>query len=224
MAIVAVACIATGSPPALGRSSGERPTAKCPPASSHAVAVSLQATVFEAHEPGGFADELGLYGCVLGRRQAYHLGGTPDCGIASTCSGVQREQLVGTVVAYESFFSGMESRWYVAVLDLHTGRLLHHVATGSPVHRAPNAAGVGPITALVVKTNGSVAWIAEDYERASPETDTSPRVPYYDVYAADKAGTRLLAAGLEVNPSSLALAGSTIYWTQAGKPFSGSLN
>jgi hypothetical protein len=222
--IVAVACIATVSPPALGRSSGGRPTAKCPPASSHVVAVGLQAAVFEAREPGGFPYERGLYGCALGRRQTYHLGEVPDCGIASTCGGVRREQLAGTFVAYESFFSGVESEWYVAVRDLRNGRLVHHVPTGTPVHHAPNAAGVGPITDLVVKTDGSVAWIAEDEERASPKTATSPEILYYDVYAADKSGTRLLAASLEVNPSSLAVAGSTLYWEQGGKPMSGTLN
>jgi len=38
------------------------------------------------------------------------------------------------------------------------------------------------------------------------------------------AGTRLLASGFDVSPSSLALAGSTIYWTQGGKPESSTLN
>jgi hypothetical protein len=38
------------------------------------------------------------------------------------------------------------------------------------------------------------------------------------------AGTRLLALGFDVSPSSLALAGSTIYWTQGVKPESASLS
>jgi hypothetical protein len=37
-------------------------------------------------------------------------------------------------------------------------------------------------------------------------------------------GIRTLASGPTVAPSSLALAGSTLYWTQEGKPFSAVLN
>ena len=77
---------------------------------------------------------------------------------------------------------------------------------------------------LVAKPNGSVAWIAEDFERSAPATSTSEEARYYDVYASDKSGTGLLASGLDVSPSSLALGGSTVYWTQGGKPASAVLN
>jgi hypothetical protein len=111
----------------------------------------------------------------------------------------------------------------VVVRDLSTGRVLHKVPTGSPVKSNPYQAGVGPVVALVVKANGSVAWIAEDVER-SMNVGSSEVVPYFDVWEADKTGSRLLASGFDVDPSSLALAGSTLYWTQGGKPFSASLN
>ena len=42
----------------------------------------------------------------------------------------------------------------------------------------------------------------------------------YTVFALDKAGTRQLAVGSNVVPSSLALAGSTLYWAQGGQAFS----
>ena len=48
-------------------------------------------------------------------------------------------------------------------------------------------------------------------------------VNYYDLYALDSSGERLLASGTELAPSSLALAGSTLYWTQGGRPFSAGL-
>ena len=51
----------------------------------------------------------------------------------------------------------------------------------------------------------------------------SPEVPYFDVYAAEKYGTRLVASGLDVNNASLALAGNTLHWTQGGKPGSATL-
>jgi hypothetical protein len=75
-----------------------------------------------------------------------------------------------------------------------------------------------------------VAWVAEDYERSS-RVHGGTEAPFFDVYASDRTGTRLLASGTNVDPSSLALsagsfgvggllratAGSTLYWTQGGK-------
>jgi hypothetical protein len=63
-------------------------------------------------------------------------------------------------------------------------------------------------------------------------------VLYFDVEAVDTSGTRLLAAGTDIDPSSLALAsggsdigghgqtveGNTVYWTEAGKVFSAPLD
>jgi hypothetical protein len=46
----------------------------------------------------------------------------------------------------------------------------------------------------------------------------------YDVRAVDAAGDRLLADGNNIAPNSLALAGSTLYWTQGGAPQSASLS
>jgi hypothetical protein len=137
---------------------------------------------------------------------------------------VRRVVLAGTVVAYESFLTAAAERWYVVVRDLGSGRILRHLPTGALLKPTPGNAGVGPIVGLVAKPNGSVAWIAEDFERSTPTTSTSEEVRYYDVYASDKSGTRLLASGLDVSPSSLALAGSTLYWTQGGKPASAALN
>jgi len=49
-------------------------------------------------------------------------------------------------------------------------------------------------------------------------------VNYFDLYAFDKTGERLLASGVELEPASLALKGSLLYWTQDGKPFSAVLH
>jgi hypothetical protein len=77
--------------------------------------------------------------------------------------------------------------------------------------------GVGPAVAIIVKSNGSVAWIAEN--EIGP-----PRGPAeYEVHALDSSGSRMLAFGSDIDPHSLALAGSTLYWTQGDKPFSAAL-
>ncbi len=66
----------------------------------------------------------------------------------------------------------------------------------------------------MVKLDGSVAWIVETGEEEGR----------YQVHAVDKSGSRVLASGPNIDPSSLALAGSTLYWTQGDQPFSASLN
>jgi hypothetical protein len=66
----------------------------------------------------------------------------------------------------------------------------------------------------VVKRDGSVAWIVE----------TNQEEGRYQVHAVDKSGSRVLATGPDVDPTSLALAGSTLYWAQGDQPFSASLN
>jgi hypothetical protein len=129
------------------------------------------------------------------------------------------ETLSGPVVAYEASSAiGGEGQaqavsFMVVVRDLRSGRILHQVPTGTPVSN-PFAIGVGRAVAIVLKTNAAVAWIA----KAPPYEGT------YQVHALDSTGSRLLATGAEIAPSSLALAGSTLYWTQGGEPMSAPLN
>ena len=125
------------------------------------------------------------------------------------------------MVAYESYTeltfpppAGFQ-KWQVVVENLRTGRVLQRVPTGTS---SPDAVGVGPVVGLVVKSDGAVAWIVENEIPAQ-------HVPAeYEVHAVDKAGDRLLASGSDIDPHSLALAGSTLYWTQGGKPMSAVLN
>jgi hypothetical protein len=44
------------------------------------------------------------------------------------------------------------------------------------------------------------------------------------LHALDKTGERTLAVGSNIDPNSLALAGSTLYWTQSGRPALALLN
>jgi hypothetical protein len=133
--------------------------------------------------------------------------------------------LGGSYVAYEEFFSegnryseGRDEEyveeWHVVVRDLRTGRVLHRVATGARERDHPKLVGDGSATAIVVKVDGAVAWI----------TDTVQNENRYQVHALDKTGEHTLAVGSNIDPHSLALAGSTLYWTQDGKSFSAPLN
>jgi hypothetical protein len=193
------------------------------PTKARIVLANSKAEIYEAEEPA-IGTGAQVNACLFSTGRINRLGHAPGCG-APICGGVTHKVLSGTVVAYESFVAGTEEGvWYVVVRDLRNGRLLHHLPSGTPLTNRPNFTGVGPVEGQVVKPNGSVAWIAEDRQRATPATATSPEVPYYDVHAADKSGTRLLAAGADVNRYSLALAGNTVYWTQGNKPASAQLN
>ncbi|MGC2656183.1 MAG: hypothetical protein WA317_21880, partial [Mycobacterium sp.] len=57
---------------------------------------------------------------------------------------------------------------------------------------------------IVVKSDGAVAWIAEDGSVMST-SDPSSMVSAFAVEAVDDSGMRLLASGGEIDPSSLAL-------------------
>ena len=63
---------------------------------------------------------------------------------------------------------------------------------------------------LELHPNGSVAWITAPLAPADPATPASVRVN-------DRAGERTLASGA-IAADSLALGGSTLYWTEDGVP------
>lgn len=202
-----------------------RALAKCAPGHPHLITANAQAQVYEATEPEALPEYLGAWGCVYGHNRPYFLGPLPY-GSASGAGGVRHETLAGSMVAYEEVSIGGSqsgrSEWRVVVRNLRTGRVLHKVPTGVPLEPEPEYVGVGNIVSIVVKSDGAVAWIADDYERSATAHGTGP--PYFDVYASDKLGTRLLSSGSNIGPRSLALAGSTLYWTQGGKPFSVTLS
>jgi hypothetical protein len=216
--------------------------AKCAP-SSHTLFADAQAQVYST--PKDSDGVISLRVCAYGQRRSFIVSGCNYEESAAACAGSSHITLVGALVAYEyadvnsGKYPELEkniAERYVVVQELRTGRLLHKVPTGTPLKPEPHYVGVGPIVGLVLKSDGSVAWIAEDYERSA--TPHGTRVPYFDVYATDNTGTRLLASGTNIDPSSLALSvgasgvnskprtieGSTIYWTQGGKSESAPLN
>jgi hypothetical protein len=99
---------------------------------------------------------------------------------------------------------------------------LRRTRDGRRVRRILRPAGDDPaelevLTDLVVRGDGAIAWIVELRDSA----DADPRYQLR-TSVAGSTGT-LIAEGTDIQPHSLALAGSTIYWTQAGTPRSASL-
>lgn len=235
--------VAHGTSAARGR---HAPSAKCAP-SSHTLLADPQAQVYSA--PVDIDGDISLRACIHGQRRSFLVTPcTSSEGInPGECVKNEHVTLAGTDVACEeSFgslgkypFEGHAHEWFVVVRDLRTGRVLRKVPTGVPLKPEPRYVGVGNLVALVLKSDGSVAWITEDYERTAAAAHGTPEEPpYFDVYAADKSGTRLLAAGTSIDPSSLALStggtrigsypssapGKTVYWTQGGRPAAALLN
>ena len=179
-----------------------------------------QAQVYETGRiEGGFHAE-GIMGCVYGSSHQFFVGDAgPDSASGGASSSV--EQMVGTLAAvatssYENY--GQVQRDEVSVIELRTGRLMRHSATGppEPAHDYESA-GAGPVTSLVLRPNGDIAWIAATpYQRLTSAGKDQ-------VYTLEASGQRMVASGNEIDPLSLALADETIYWTQAGKPDSAPL-
>lgn len=58
------------------------------------------------------------------------------------------------------------AEYRVVVRDLWSGRVLHRVPTGTPLKAQPQHVGVGNVVAILAKSDGAVAWIADDYGRS----------------------------------------------------------
>jgi hypothetical protein len=204
------------APSAAASIQGRQRAAGCPLRGRHTViAADPQAEVYGIRKN---EEEVVYWGCVYGHARSFEVGFTDECiSNGGACAGTSYLTLAGTLLAREysrtSFVFGEE--WLVEVEDLRTGRVLHSVPTGMTRTGNPKIIGAGPITAIVVKSDGAVAWINEKPVPAGTE---------YEVHALDKSGERVLALGTNIAPRSLALAGSTLYWTQGGKPYSATLN
>ncbi len=185
---------------------------------------------FEVHTHNVLGTETVYRGCVYGSDRSVRLGSVTNEPVGSAPSiGSRHMTLDGTIVAYERYATASASGegagyFEVFVRNLRSGQLLDRVPTGMPLEARRFYVGVGSVRTMVVKADGAVAWIALDFQRSEQLARLIGReVNYYDLYALDSSGERLLASGTELAPSSLALAGSTLYWTQGGRPFSAGL-
>ncbi len=202
--------LATAAP----RHPAHETTRGCPAGRSHVLAADPQAQIYEGPMSLRFPEFLSIYGCSYGHKRSYLLGPAPY-GSPSGAGGVENEVLAGSLVAYEEASNeACCQHWWVVVRDLSNGHVLHRIPTGTRVTPRPLSVGIGQAVDIVAKRDGSVAWIVE----------TNQEEGEYQVHAVDKSGSRVLASSPDIDPTSLALAGSTLYWTQGGQPFSASLN
>jgi hypothetical protein len=203
---IAVSTVAMAMPARHGHAQGT----KCPRVHVALLASDAQAVVYKAPSSEGLTGD--IYGCAYSARRSYDLGGTPEGGSAGS-SGTRPLALAGPVVAYgigESYTSGHSFR-EIWVRNLASGRVIHRMPNGSPAKQGD--VGIGETTAIVVKRDGSMAWIAR----------ASEKLGSVQVRAVDRTGGHLLAASPEIEPKSLALVGGALRWTEGGRRFSASL-
>jgi hypothetical protein len=192
---------------------------RCRPGRTNLLAVDTHAEVYKVVNNTGPYWE--VVGCADGGRP-YVLGELPGNQLGPGAGGGLRHvTLTGVMSAYADYLFGEVgwARWLIVVRDLRTGQTLHMVPTGNLEEPNPNpySAGIGPALAIVVKNDGSVAWVAEDFYLS----ENKPT--YYQIHAVDKMGSRVVAEGTDIDPRSLALAGRTLYWTQNGQAMSAPL-
>ena len=147
-----------------------------------------------------------FYGCAFSSQHARRLPGQSCCetDVASEF------QLQGRYVAYQSL--NQEPAATVAIGTLY----VYDVKAGQIKVQEPAVPGSGPgsivISSIVVKANGSVAWIGGLQSGPAP-TD-------YQVQTEDTTATGPVTVdqGTDIAPSSLAKAsdGLSIYWTRGG--------
>lgn len=202
-----------------------RPPWRCQPHRPDLVAANRKAEVFAiGYTAEGEFNPERFDGCAYGSTHAHRLG-SAQYGSSSGQGGSGHYTLAGATVAYAEsrsgfgYFAPEPESDDVIVVDLSTGRRLHDVATGTvSCGHYPGLSGVGPVRSLVLKQDGAVAWIAEHVQSLC----SSPR-GICELHALDSHGERVLAIGPDIDPHSLTLLGSTIYWKQGGRPFSGKL-
>jgi len=117
-----------------------------------------------------------------------------------TAAGANGPRLEGRYVAYATFGSAIGDEFdRVVVFDLRRGRVKFE-------------SGAVFVTSLVLKKNGSVAWI-QDSEVQSADRD-APLYEVHEISAVDLQGDLLLDRGHGIDPKSLAKSsdGESVSW------------
>ena len=197
---------------------------RCAASGSKTLEATERARVFrwQATSP----DSYEVYGCLYRRNRRLKLdfNQTEDDPYGPYVE-IRLITLAGRHVAWVNDWSERPGRrTTVNVVDLRSGRKMHSWTGGGEQfgYYTPgwetDHRHVYSTTDLVVKPSGAVAWIAwtrvgepyRDYE--------------YTIYKSDATGEGiLLDSGVNLDKDSLALSGSTIYWTKDGRAHSATL-
>jgi hypothetical protein len=169
----------------------------CARAHSRTIAASAQVRVYDAGRRAQFA----RFACSLKTRRVSYLG-RGNLDIAG--SGIQNETAAGNFAGYQAArcdrLEGDCRRSDVRVIDARTGKIA----------RSPRL-GIGAIglAGLALRGDGALAYVTA----VSMGMST-----VYEVHRFAGGSDTVLDTGPDVDPLSLALGSSTVYWTRAGIP------
>jgi hypothetical protein len=159
------------------------------------------------------------YGCLFSTDKRFYLGmDDPASPIGDGDSSDARHfQLAGPYTAYVLHYLGaVIGSDEVSVVDLRDGSSVAPGWNGDRVI-TPGLGGPRIVRSLVLKDNGSVAWIQNDYYTHEEQ-----------LWAHDALGDHKLDSAPERDKSrpitALALTGSTLTWLHDGEPRSATLN
>jgi hypothetical protein len=148
-----------------------------------------------------------FYGCAFSSERARRLPGQSCCEV-DVVSGFQ---LQGRYVAYRSLNqepAATQANDTLYVYDVKTGQIKVQATAVPPANTSQSSF----ISSIVVKANGSVAWIGG--------LQTGPSEADYQVQTIDSAGTGPVTVdhGNDIAPGSLAKAsdGLSVYWIRGG--------
>ena len=139
-----------------------------------------------------------------------------------------RYAIRGPMAAVEILQTGKEdaTRW-VLVIDVVEQRLCQRLPAGTggsgsrPVEGEPPGGRIRGevLTDLAVSRTGAVAFIAgPGFGPWDPSEANIAPWDGYELVVSDRAGTRQLDAGIELDPASLRLRGDRMVWRSAGQP------
>ncbi|MFL5895381.1 MAG: calcium-binding protein [Thermoleophilaceae bacterium] len=186
------------------------PHPPCRPPGSNTLATTATARVFSLT----VERETYTYGCLLGVRGLMELGGMSEFGDSDF---VDLLQLAGPYAGFAYSYQGPASSYtQVHVVDLRSGAVVH-VGGAGPDNGDDN----GAVTDLVMKPNGSVAWIGAGLTW-NAATRQNERVTI--VGKIDTGGYAELDRGDDIDAGSLRLDGSALSWTNAGRPRTATLD
>jgi hypothetical protein len=157
------------------------------------IAHSSKASVFEDEHDGND------YACL-------YSDGHPRLLSTSEHFAYEHVRFAGSYVAYVQNIEGSDDA--VGVTNLRTG----HTARFTEVERPIGRFIGGVADALVLKSDGAVAWIATN----AVAEEMSPPGPDVEVRVHDRRGLRTVESGA-IAPTSLRLSGSTLRWLNAGQ-------
>jgi hypothetical protein len=181
---------------------GAPDSAACGPAGAQTVASNQVARIYDRNGA--------VYGCSTRTGRTFRLGSsTPTIGQGR----VQPTALAGADAAYGLTSHGVDTATtQVVVRRLGDGKVLH---TAVAVSRNTGAESFQSVTALVVKSDGAVAWIGGSRSIGGRQA--------LEVHRIDSRGQAVLDRGAGIAPRSLRLRSSRLSWLDSGRQRSAAL-